>query len=107
MIGLTVLERTGVTAYRGERMQLPETTASESGYQRQARLVASVLLEGREHVKPELGPEIEKVLAQDARKCAEAVNTCRAKLSRSCATRTIAIRHWKPTLSSKQPGRTN
>src|SRR5271155_4680525 len=25
-IGLTVLERTGVTAYRGERMQLPETT---------------------------------------------------------------------------------
>jgi hypothetical protein len=31
MLGLTMLERTGVTAYRGERMQLPETTASESG----------------------------------------------------------------------------
>src|SRR6202041_1616243 len=49
MIGLTVLERTGVTAYRGERMQLPETTP-QNGYTRQAVMIANVLLEAREHM---------------------------------------------------------
>jgi len=75
MIGLAILERTGVTAYRGERMQLPETTASESGYERQARLVTAVLLEAREQMRVELGPDIEKALAKDARECAEAAAT--------------------------------
>jgi hypothetical protein len=75
MIGLTVLERTGVTAYRGERMQLPETTASESGYERQARLVAAVMLEARDQMGVELPPEIEKALAKDAREYAEAAAT--------------------------------
>jgi hypothetical protein len=62
-------------------IKLDDRVASVRGAK--GRLVASVLLEGREHVKPDLGPEIEMVLAQDARKCAEAVNTCRAKLSGS------------------------
>jgi hypothetical protein len=77
VIAMTVLERTGVTAYRGERMQLPETTASESGYERQARLVASVLLEGREHMGLDLGPEIETALAKDVEESAEAANVKR------------------------------
>jgi hypothetical protein len=48
-IALAVLERTGVTAYRGERLQLPETTP-QNGYTRQAVMIANVLLEGREHM---------------------------------------------------------
>jgi hypothetical protein len=46
-VGLAVLERTGVSAQRGERIQLPETT---DGYSRQAIMVANVLLVGREHM---------------------------------------------------------
>jgi hypothetical protein len=86
MIGLTVLERTGVTAYRGERMQLPETTASESGYQRQARLVAAVLLEARDRMGVELPPEAEEVLAKDARECAETAKNVggQTAASRNC-----------------------
>jgi hypothetical protein len=79
MIGLTVLERTGVTAYRGERMQLPESTASESGYERQARLVTAVMLEAREQMGVDLGPDIEKALAKDARECAHAAKSLGAK----------------------------
>ena len=80
MIGLTVLERTGVTAYRGERMQLPETTTSESGSERQARLVAAVLLEARDRMGVELPPEAEEALARDSQKSAEAEKTSGAKL---------------------------
>jgi hypothetical protein len=75
MLGLAILERTGVTAYRGERMQLPATTASESGYERQARLVASVMLEARDRMGVELPPGAEEALAKDARDCAEAAAT--------------------------------
>ena len=82
MLGLAILERTGVTAYRGERMQLPETTASESGYERQARLVTAVLLEARDQMGVELPPEIEEVLANDARECANAAKSSEAKLPR-------------------------
>ena len=81
-IGLAILERTGVTAYRGERMQLPETTASESGCDRQARLVAAVLLEARDRMGVELPPEAEEELANDARECAEAAKTSGARLLR-------------------------
>ena len=66
-IALAVLERTGVTAHRGERMQIPETTASESGYERQARLIAAVLLEANQQMGVPLGPEIEEALAKDAK----------------------------------------
>jgi hypothetical protein len=65
MIGLTVLERTGVSAHRGERMQIPETT---DGYSRQAIMIADVLLEGHQQMGVPLGPEIEKVLA-DSTNC--------------------------------------
>jgi hypothetical protein len=73
-IGLTVLERTGVTAYRGERMQLP-TTTPENGYSRQAIMVANVLLEAHEQMGVDLGPEIEKTLARDVEENAEAAAT--------------------------------
>jgi hypothetical protein len=63
-IALAVLERTGVTAHRGERMQLPATTP-EDGYTRQAVMIANVLLEGREHMGLDLGPEFEEALAKD------------------------------------------
>ncbi|HSY66705.1 MAG TPA: hypothetical protein VK829_19095 [Terriglobales bacterium] len=82
MLGLAILERTGVTAYRGERMQLPETTPSESGYERQARLVAHVLLEARDRMGVELPPEAEEALAKDAQKSSEAAKASGAKLSR-------------------------
>ena len=81
MIGLTVLERTGVTAYRGERMQLPETTASESGYERQARLVASVMLEAHEKLGVELPEDVKAALKKDA-ESQEAAKTSGAELSR-------------------------
>jgi hypothetical protein len=82
MIGLTVLERTGVTAYRGERMQLPETTASESGFERQARLVASVLLEAHEKLGVDLPEDVTAALEKDARESAEAINASAAKVPR-------------------------
>lgn len=63
MIGLTVLERTGVLAPRGERMQLP-ATSTEDGYSRQAVMIANVLLEEREHMGLDLGPEIEEALVE-------------------------------------------
>jgi hypothetical protein len=82
MIGLTVLERTGVTAPRGVRMQLPETTASESGYERQARLAASVMLEAHGKLGVDLPEVVKAALAKDARECAEAAKTSAAKLQR-------------------------
>jgi hypothetical protein len=83
VIAMTILERTGVTAYRGERMQLSETTVSESGFERQARLVAAVLLEARDRMGVELPPAAEEALAKDAREYAKAASTSGAKLSRS------------------------
>jgi len=74
MIALTVLERTGVSAHRGERMQIPETT---DGYSRQAVMIANVLLEGREHMGQDLGPEIEEALANDVEESAETANVKR------------------------------
>jgi hypothetical protein len=82
MIGLTVLERTGVTAYWGERMRLPETTASESGYERQARLVASVVLEAHEKLGVDLLEVETAAFAKDAQESAEAAKTSAAKLPR-------------------------
>lgn len=81
-VGYRILEGTGVAPCQGERLQLPEST-SESGYERQARLVANVLLEGHQHMGVELPPEIEEVLASDARECAEeAVETPGSRLPR-------------------------
>jgi hypothetical protein len=74
MIGLTVLERTGVTAYRGERVQLPET-GPQDGYSRQAIMIANVMLEAREQMGVDLGSEIEGVLAKDAKENTEAAAT--------------------------------
>ena len=75
-IGLAVLERTGVSAHRGERVQLPMTTTGD-GYSRQAVMIANVLLEGREHMGLDLGPEIEQALAEDVEETAETANVKR------------------------------
>jgi hypothetical protein len=93
-IGLAVLERTGVTAYRGERIQLP-ATAAEDGYSRQAIMIANVLLEGREHMRLDPGPEIEKALANDAQESVEAAATPArsARQPKECRiSATVAIR---------------
>jgi hypothetical protein len=68
-VGYRILEGTGVAPYQGERLQLPETTASETGHERQARLVANVLLEGHKNLGVNLPPEIEKALAKDSQDC--------------------------------------
>jgi hypothetical protein len=81
MIGLAILERTGVTAYRGERMKLPESTASESGYERQARLVASVMLEAHEKLGVDLPEDVAAALKKDA-DFQEAAKMLEAKPSR-------------------------
>ena len=83
-VGLAVLERTGVSAPRGERMQMPATGA-EDGYTRQAIMIANVLLEGREHMGLDLGPEIEEALAKDVEESAEAANV-KEKTCRDCLT---------------------
>lgn len=51
------------------------TASSETGYERQARLIAAVLLEGREHLGLDLGPQIEEALAKDVEESAEATAT--------------------------------
>jgi hypothetical protein len=75
-IALAVLERTGVTAYRGERMQLP-ATPTESGAERQARLIGSVLFEANQQMGVPLGPEIEEALAKDVEETAETAHVKR------------------------------
>jgi hypothetical protein len=80
-IALAVLERTGVSAHRGERMQMP-ATAAEDGYSRQAVMIANVLLEGREHMGLNLGSEIEEALAKDTQENMEAGKTSGENLPR-------------------------
>jgi len=75
-IALAVLERTGVTAYRGERMQLP-ATPTESDAERQARLIGSVLFEANQQMGVPLGPEIEEALAKDVEETAETAHVKR------------------------------
>jgi hypothetical protein len=58
----------------GEEPQLP-ATAAEDGYSRQAVMIANVLLEGREHMGLDLGPEIEERLAKEAPESEEAAAT--------------------------------
>ena len=71
-IGLTVLERTGVVAQRGERMQPPETTAPETGFQRQCWLIASVMLEAHEELGVDLPEDASAALAKDAQELQKA-----------------------------------
>jgi hypothetical protein len=80
-IAYDILRDVGVAPRKGEEPQLP-ATAPEDGYTRQAVMIANVLLEGREHMGLDLGPEIEEVLAKDQRESTEVANTSGAKLSR-------------------------
>jgi hypothetical protein len=59
----------------------PPLTEDE-GFSRQAKLVASVLLAGHEHLGIDLPPEIQQVLADDERKCSEEAKSPPAQLSR-------------------------
>jgi hypothetical protein len=52
-------------------------TRPQDGYSRQAVMIANVLLEGREHMRLDLGPEIEEALAKDLEESAEAANVKR------------------------------
>jgi hypothetical protein len=78
-IAYDILRDVGVTPHKGESPQLP-TSATEDGYSRQAIMVANVLLEGREHMGLDLGPELEKVLAKDSQESTEGAKTAQPKL---------------------------
>jgi hypothetical protein len=80
-IGLAVLERTGVSAQRGERMQLPET-APQDGYSRQAIMIANVLLEAHENMGVDLPKGVEEALAKDSQESMGVANTVGVNLPR-------------------------
>lgn len=58
-------------------MQLPATTPTESGYERQLRLIAAVLLEANQQMGVPLGSEIETALARDSQESTETANVKR------------------------------
>ena len=57
-------------------MQLP-ATPTESGAERQARLIGSVLFEANQQMGVPLGPEIEEALAKDVEETAETAHVKR------------------------------
>lgn len=58
------------------------STPTESGFERQSRLVSAALLEARDRMGVELPPEAEEALAKDAQECAEGAKTSGTKPSR-------------------------
>jgi len=76
-IGLEVLRDIGVRPQKGESVQLPATTPTESGYERQLRLIAAVLLEANQQMGVPLGSEIETALARDSQESTETANVKR------------------------------
>lgn len=80
-IAYEILRDAGVVSRKGEPPQLPATTP-EDGYNRQAIMIANVMLEARDRMGVDLPEEAEQALAKDARECAEAGTTLGAKLSR-------------------------
>jgi hypothetical protein len=81
-VGYRVLEGTGVAPPLGERLQLPETTPSETGEERQARMIAAVLLEGHKNFGVDLPKCTEDALAKDSREFTEDAKTSQPKLPR-------------------------
>jgi hypothetical protein len=73
-IAYEILRDVGVVPRNGEPSQLP-TMTPEDGYSRQAIMVANVMLEAREQMAVDLGPEIEKALAKDAHESMAAAAT--------------------------------
>ena len=70
-------------------MQLPATASSEPGHERQARLIAAVLLEANQQLGVPLPEGAEEALAKDAQGSAEAANVKRkpataVSLQRKC-----------------------
>jgi hypothetical protein len=82
MIGYRVLEGTGVAPHSGERLQMAEATSSETGYKRQARMVATVLLAAHENFGIALPQNVQAALAADSEACKEGAKTSQAKLLR-------------------------
>jgi hypothetical protein len=64
-VGFRVLEGTGVAPHKHERLQIPATQA-ETGLERQARMLADVLLVSAQNFGVDLGKDIKDVLAKDA-----------------------------------------
>jgi hypothetical protein len=73
-IAYEILRDVGVVPRKGEPPQLPATTP-EDAYSRQAIMVANVMLEAREQMGVNLGPEIEEVLPKDAQESMAAAAT--------------------------------
>lgn len=80
-VGYRVLEGTGVAPPLGQRLQLPETTL-EDGVERQARMMAAVLLESHKNFGVDLPEEFEKAMAKDSQGFTEDVKASQPKLLR-------------------------
>jgi hypothetical protein len=84
-VAYRVLEATGVAPHQGERLRLPETSASETGMERQAIMVANVLLEGRANFGVTLPPAIEEALRKS-----EDCESAKAKLPQPCSAKDVS-----------------
>jgi hypothetical protein len=80
-IGLEVLRDIGVRPSKGESLPLPATTP-ESGYSRQAIMIANVLLEGHQHMGVDLPEAVEEALEKGTQESTEPAKASTAKLPR-------------------------
>lgn len=80
-VAYQILEATGVAPHQGERLQTEAT--EQDGLSRQARMVASVLLEGHRNFGVDLPPNVKKIVDDPEFQDAEASGT---KPSRHCGT---------------------
>ncbi len=83
-VAYRLLEATGVAPHQGERLQLPETALSETGMERQARMVGNLLLEARANFGVTLPPAIENALRS------EDCESAKAKLVQPCSIKDVS-----------------
>jgi hypothetical protein len=65
-VAYRILEATGVAPHKHERLQIPESGSSETGQERQCRLVAAVLLEGNRVYGTPLPDGVAEALTKDS-----------------------------------------
>jgi hypothetical protein len=63
-VAYQVLEATGVAPHRNERLQMPETTSSETGVEGQLEMMAAVMLEGHENFGVDFPDDVAAALAK-------------------------------------------
>jgi hypothetical protein len=74
-VAYRVLEATGVAPHKQERLQIPDaSTLAEGGPERQAQLIACVLLEGHRVYGTSFPDDVAAALAKDSREQAQLAN---------------------------------